>query len=267
MKAAKGRGRAALGGTPRPRLDGNSTMPHSREERSGRILSARVSRSHSVASPKLRGPPAAASCSRAAAIAAPLALVMAGESEVSRIVAKTSAGLVSPFRLTSILLRLVPQPAEVDLQPFEALRAEHDVAFERLGDAVEAVAQEQALQSSGLGIEQPVLGDADRSVIAQFLDAVLGAAARGDDLHGEVGMPLLQPVLLAPGEVAAAVELHVGHRPAPVVDADLVARGQHFAGIPRPTPMREVGDEQGYDALVRARRHLDLHQIAVQQLA
>src|SRR5579885_2083770 len=76
---------------------------------------------------------------------------------------------------------LAPEPRQGEREPLEAVRLEGGVPFEGLDDAVGPLAEDQALQGAGLGIEQPVLGDADGGIVVELPDAVLRAAGRGDD--------------------------------------------------------------------------------------
>ena len=64
-----------------------------------------------------------------------------------------------------------------------------------------------------------------------------------------------------------ADELDVRHEAALVGDPHLRAGGRHSPELVGPPPAVEQTDDHGHDALVRVRRHFDLHEISVDQLA
>jgi hypothetical protein len=123
-------------------------------------------------------------------------------------------------------------------------------------------------QRARLGIHQPVLGNAELQVPAQLGHAVVAPAGGREDLHHQIGRPAHQPrVLIARGVVASPVELEIRHHAAALGDSDLVPRASRPSPVDGLRPGREEIAQEDDDVLVSSGRHLDFHQLTIDELA
>src|SRR5205823_9102592 len=102
-----------------------------------------------------------------------------------------------------------PELGERYLQLGEALGPKEGVVRERIGDDEAALTEHEALERACRRVHDPVLGRADLGVPAQLRNPVITAARLGNDLDGEVGMAVCEPLLREPPGVLGSEVLEV----------------------------------------------------------